>query len=121
MAENESRTISWGAITGAVVLLSIAFGLLYYYYTSLWIPAIGIPLLIIGIYEAISSVARSKKVDQFGTSESGAAVVWGFVFIAIGGAMLIFQYSDNIIFPIVFAIVVIVLYLVVSMLNKRSQ
>jgi hypothetical protein len=108
-------------ITGVVVLASIIIGLLYYYYTSLWIPAIGIPLLIIGVYEAISSIARSNKVDQFGTSDSGAAIVWGFVFIAIGGALLVFQYSDNIIFPIIFFIAVIILYIIVAMFNKKRE
>jgi hypothetical protein len=121
MAENETGTRNWGAITGIVVLIAIAVGLLYYYYVGLWIPAIGIPLLIIGAYEAISSILRSTAVDQFGTSDSGAATVWGFVFIAIGGALMVFQYSNNIIFPIVFFIAIIVLYLVVSAANKKRK
>jgi hypothetical protein len=121
MAENEKESTNWGAITGVVVLVAIIVGLLYYYYTSQVIPAIGIPLLIIGVFEVLSSIGKSSTPDQFGTSESYAATVLGFLLIAIGGAMLVFIYSDSIIFPIVFALVVIILFFLVSMAKRKKE
>jgi len=122
MTGEEPTSRNMGAITGAIVLIAIVVGLLYYYMTSDWLPSIGIPILIIGAYELVSSFFRSTTNDQFGTNESGAAALWGFVFIAIGGAMLIYRFADGgIIMPVVFAILVIIAYIIYAMFRKKQQ
>ncbi len=121
MAEEKTRNVNMGAVTGAVVLLAIVIGLLYYYFTKDWIPAIGIPLLIIGIYEILSSFFRSSVNDRYGTNEAGAAVLWGFLAIAIGGAIIIYQYADSIIIPVAFAIIVLVLYILTRSFRKGKE
>lgn len=121
MGEETKKNTNWGTISGIVFLLAIAIGLVYYYVTSLWIPAIGIPLLIIGVYEVLSAFFRSSEKDRWGTSESGAAVLWGFVLIAAGGAIMVYQYADSIIIPIVFVIIVMVLYLFARSASKGKN
>ena len=121
MTGEEPKPRNMGAITAAVVLLAIVVGLLYYYVTSDWLPAIGILILLIGVYELISSFFRNTANDQFGTNESGAAALWGFLLIAVGGAMLIYRYSNDIIIPVVFAILIIVAYIIYAMFRKRQS
>ena len=120
MAEEESKPRNLGAVTGAVVLIAIVVGLLCYYVTSSWLLAIGIPILIIGAYELISSFFRNTKNDQFGTNESGAAALWGFLFIAVGGAIVIYPYADSIIIPIVFVLLIIVASIIYAMFKKKQ-
>ncbi len=117
----ESNTRNWGLIGGAVLLIAIIVGLLYYYFTSLWIPAIGLPILIFGIYEIITSFVRSSEKDMYGTSDSGAATIWGFLFIAIGGGLIVFQYANNIIFPIVYVLAILVLLIITRLAHKGKS
>ena len=119
MSEGSNR--KWGTITAAVVLSAVVIGLLYFYFTGLWLPAIGLPILVIGVYMLLSSFLRSSEPDRYGTSDSGAATLFGFIMITIGGAIVAYQYADNIIIPIVFAIVIIVLYLVTAMARRKSN
>jgi uncharacterized membrane protein HdeD (DUF308 family) len=118
---DEKKPMDWGAITGAVILIAIAVGLVYYYCTSIVWPALGLPLLIFGVYELISSLFRSTENDRWGTSEAGAASIFGFIFIAIGGALIIIEYADSIIIPILFIIAVMVLYIVFALLRRRKN
>ena len=117
----EPKSVNWSAITAAVILLSVAIGLIYYYVQSDLIPSICIPLIIIGVFEIGSSFVKSKEVDQFGTSVSQAAMIWGYLFIAAGGAGIIYQYTDSIIIPIVFVIIVIVVYILTRAFGKKNQ
>ena len=119
MSDENGR--NWGAITGAVVLIAVAVGLIFFYFKGLWIPAIGLPILIFGAYELLTSFLRSNEADRWGTSDSGAAFLFGMIMIAVGGALVIYQYVDNIIFPIVYAIALIVIYLLATAMRKKSQ
>jgi len=119
MTDNDSR--NWGAMTGAAILLAIAAGLIYYYLTNEILGTIGLPILVFGVYELLSSFLRSSKHDMYGTSESEAATLFGFLFIAAGGAIIVYRYADSIIIPIVFAIIIIVLYLVVRMSHGKKD
>ena len=74
------------------------------------------------MYELLSSFARSSQNDMYGTNEAGAARLFGFLFIAVGGAIIVYRYADSIIIPIVFAIIIVVLYLVTRMTGgKKSE
>jgi hypothetical protein len=121
MSDETKEFKSWGSVSAVAILLAIAVGLIYYYVTKDWLVAIGLPILILGVYETISSLFRSTQKDRYGTSESGAAVLLGFMAMSIGGAIVIFKFADSIIIPIVFIILIMALYVVVSMaLKKRA-
>ena len=119
MSEGGDR--NWGAITAAVVLIAVVIGLLYYYFTGLWLPAIGLPILVFGVYELLSAFLRSSEPDRYGTSDSGAATLYGFILIAVGGGIIVYQYADNLIFTAVFAIAIVVLYLITIAVRKKSN
>jgi len=111
---------NWGAINGAAALLSIAAGLIYFYMEGDWLPAIGIPITIFGAYELISSFVRNREEDRWGTSDSGAAAFFGFTFIAIGGAVLIYHFMDSIVIALVFAVVLGAVYLLLKAMVKKN-
>ena len=119
MSEGGNR--NWGTITAAVVLLAVVVGLLYFYFTGLWLPAIGLPILIVGVYMLFSAFLRSSEPDRYGTSDSGAATLYGFILIAIGGAIVVYQYAENLIFTAAFAIVIVVLYLITAAVRKKNN
>ena len=112
---------NWGAITGAAVLLSIAAGLITFYMDGSWLLAIAVPIVIFGTFELLSSFFRNDEADRWGTSDSGAAVFYGFTLLAIGGAMLVFHLANNNIFPIVYAIVLAAIYLLLRATVKKND
>lgn len=112
---------NWGAITGAAALLSIAAGLITFYMDGSWLLAIGVPIVIFGTFELLSSFFRNDEADRWGTSDSGAAVFFGFTFLAIGGAILVFHFANDIIFPIVYAIVLAAIYLLLKAAVKKKE
>ena len=118
MAEETQK--SFGKMTIIAILLGAIVSLVYYYYTSNWLPAIGLFLLVVGVYELLSSFFRSTEDDRWGTNESGAAALFGFLMVAVGGAIVVYQYADSIIIPIVFALAVIILYVVYSLFRKKK-
>ena len=110
MSDNENAPKKRGNFTAIVVLLAIVVGLLIYYAMPSIVVAICVPILIIGAYEIASSFSRSTQADRFGTSDSGAALFWGFLFVAIGGAGIIHSQTGNIIFAVVFFLVMLIFY-----------
>ncbi|MBQ7621275.1 MAG: hypothetical protein IJV02_02545 [Candidatus Methanomethylophilaceae archaeon] len=116
-----SSNTNWGAITGAMLLLSIAAGLICFYVDGSWLMAIGLPIVIFGTFELLSSFFRNSEEDRWGTSESGAAVFFGFTLLAIGGAILVYHFANDIIFPIVYAIVLAAVYLLLRASVKRNE
>lgn len=115
-----NRVTNWGPITGAVFLLSVAAGLICFYADGSWLLAVGVPITALGGYELLSSFFRNSEADRWGTSDSGAAVLFGFFLLAIGGAILFYRFSDNIIFPIVYAAVLIAVYLLLRVIMNRG-
>lgn len=116
-----ARKYNVNGLTGVIILLCIAVGLLLFFTTGNIIKSICIPVVIFGVYEILSSLIRNNQIDQFGTSESGAALFWGFVFVIIGGAGLVFVYADNLIFVAIFIVLIAAVYLVVRMLGNRPS
>ncbi len=120
MSEESKKGLN-GKVTAIAGLIALAVMLIFGYYTGNWISGFGLFLLIFGVYEVASTFRRSDRVDQWGTSESGAAALWGFLFIAVGGALVLFQYSDNMLYAVLFCIGMIVLYLVYSIFSKKKD
>jgi len=118
MTEENSEAVN--AFTGIALLVSVAIGLLIFFTTSDAVMSICTPLLIFGAYEIISSVMRSRVNDQFGTNESDAAVLWGFVFIIAGGAGFVYTFSSNLLLVAIFIVLAIALYLVVRIARSRN-
>jgi len=118
---NESNKGVNGKVSAIAILIAFAVMLIFGYYTGNWLSGFGLFMLIFGVYEVASTFMRSDQVDQWGTSESGAAALWGFLFIAVGGALVLFQYSNNILFAILFCIGIVVLYLVYSIFSKKKE
>ena len=114
MSEEEAKISKGGAYGSVMVIIGIIIGLLMFYYDMGFIPVICVPLIFIGVYLIISSFGRSQVEDVQGTSEAGAALLWGFVMIAVGGAGLVYLFSDSLIIPIVFALVMLICYIVVK-------
>ncbi|AMK13782.1 hypothetical protein AUP07_0733 [methanogenic archaeon mixed culture ISO4-G1] len=121
MVDDTPKTHSWGTISAIVFLLAVIVGLIYYYYVSNnLIAAVCLVILIGGIYMVISALMRSTAKDQWGTSESGAAALFGFLMLAVGGAGMIYVFADGFVLPLIYAILMIVLYLIYALAMKRK-
>ena len=107
--DNPGRSIA--SFTPVVVLLIIAACILIAYFTANYLGAICLGVLGIGIYLTLSSLARSKQPDRWGTSDAGAALLWGFFFMSIGAGGMVYAFTHNIVFAIVTFIVMLALYL----------
>ena len=118
MAENGSRNLDVSALTWMVLLISIAAGLVAFFYTKDFILLICIPLVIFGVYEMFSSIVKNHQNDQFGTNESSVAVFWGFVIVTIGGAGLVFKYTGSLIITLVFALLMGAAYMAFRLFRK---
>ena len=110
MSDNENAPKRSGNTTAIVVLLAIVIGLLLYYAMPSIVVAICVPIMIIGVYEIAVSFTRNSNPDRFGTSDSTAALFWGFLFLAIGGAGMIHSLTGNIIFAIVFFLIIMIFF-----------
>jgi len=119
MTDGENKSLNWGMISLIIGLLAVIIGIVYYYMTNDIITAILLIILVIGIYLILASFGKSKQLDQFGTSESGASAVIGFFVTAIGLAGLVFFHS-GILLAIVAFIAVIIVYLVFAMATKKK-
>ena len=111
---------NWGAINGAALLLSIAAGVICFYIDGSWLLAVGVPVTAFGAFIILSSFFRSTEQDRWGSSDYGAMVLFGFLFLTVGGALLVFNYSDNFVFPIVFVAVILALYLLMRAAAGRK-
>ncbi len=120
MSDDGVSNARWGTAGAIAIILAVVVGLLIYYFTGQVVAAIGVPIVIIGVYEVYSSFRKSKETDQFGTSLSGAALLWGFVFISIGGAVFAYDFTHSIIIAIVVILVVMALYIAVKSFGKKS-
>ena len=114
MSEETETSNKKGSFILIVVLCAIILGLLMYYFQVNWIVDLCVPLVLIGLFEIGASFNRATEKDQFGTSESGAAMFWGFTFLAIGGAGIVFALTGEWVFVIIFALVMGVIYLLVK-------
>ena len=110
MSEEEGQKKSMGNMTSVVVLLVIAACLLYGYLSGAWLAAVFIGILAIGVFLALASITRSKQPDRYGTSESDAALAFGFCAISIGAAGTVFAYTSNFVFALVAFIIVVAMY-----------
>jgi len=119
MSEEVSRT-NWGAIGAIAIILAIVVGLLLYYFTGLIAASIGLPVVIFGVYEAVSSYGKSREVDQFGTSEAYASMLWGFAYIAVGGALFVYAYTHSILIAVVFILLVMAIYIALRAFGKNK-
>ena len=111
MAEADGQSKKTASLAGVVVIIGLIIGLLLYYYGYGVITAVGVIITVIGIYGLISSFYRSDVPDSFGTSSSYAALSFGFLFLAIGCAVLVYGFTCNFIIAIVAFLVILVIYL----------
>ena len=118
MSDNVKTNEDWGKITAIAILLSLIVGLLIFYFLGSIALSIASPVLLFGLFELGSSFLKSREPDQFGTSESFAATFWGFVFIAVGIALLMFLYTGNLIFTAVVVLLIMVVYLIMRYIQR---
>ncbi len=111
MSDNSESKKKGQTYSGVMILIGIIIGLLMFYFGYGIIPVFCVPITLIGVYLIISSFNRDTVPDFWGTSASGAALLWGFFMIAIGGAGLVYMAMHSVIISVVFALVILVLYL----------
>ena len=118
MESGDKGNLNIGALSMMVILIALAAGLIVYFFTKDIILTICVPLIVIGLYELISSLIRNHENDQFGTNEAGAAVFWGFIIVTLGGMGVVYKYTNSLIITAVFALLMGAAYMAVRLFRR---
>lgn len=101
---------TWSAISAVALLISIALGLLLFWYTGDILDALWGILIVFGIYMAVASAFRAKDADGFGPSPADAAAAGGIMVLGVGLAGL----SYSLMGEVIISVVVIIVFLAIT-------
>ena len=108
------------AMTWIAILVSLAVGLVVFYVYNDLLLAASLFLLLMGLYEVCSSIVRNGVNNQYGTNESDAALMWGFVLLTLGCMGITYYLTKEWIFTILSGIAIAVVYLVIRIAKNRQ-
>ena len=111
---------TWNAISVGVLLLAVALGIILYVVTEDILSTFATILLVYGVYMAAMSFAKKGEEDNFGPSESDAALAAGAVIAGIGAACFAYTFSDNVYITVAVLIIVLAVVGITMAVKNRN-
>lgn len=111
---------TWNAIAAGVLLISIAVGLILYYYTGSLLNTFATILLVFGLYVAATSFARKGGEDNFGPSASDAAMASGAVVAGVGLTCFAYSLSGEVVITVAVLIIVLAVVGIAMAVKNRN-
>ena len=111
---------TWNAISVGVLLLAVALGIILYVVTEDILSTFATILLVYGVYMAAMSFAKKGGEDNFGPSESDAALAAGAVIAGIGAACFAYIFSDSVYITVAVLIIVLAVVGITMAVKNRN-
>ena len=112
---------TWNAISVGVLLLAVALGIILYVVTEDILSTFATILLVYGVYMAAMSFAKKGGEDNFGPSESDAALAAGAVIAGIGAACFAYTFSDSVYITVAVLIIVLAVVGIIMAVKNRNM
>lgn len=112
---------TWSAIALGALLISVALGLILYWYTGDLLNTFGTILLVFGIYVAATSFAKKGGEDNFGPSAADASLASGSVVAGIGVTCFVYSVTDEVLVTAAVLIIIVAVIGIVMAVKNRNE
>lgn len=114
------NTRTWNAISVGVLLLAVALGIILFVVTDDILNTFATILLVYGLYMAVMSFAKKGGENNFGPSESDAALAAGAVIAGVGATCFAYTFSDNVYITVAVLIIVLAVVGITMAVKNRN-
>ncbi|MBO4552111.1 MAG: hypothetical protein J5673_02810 [Candidatus Methanomethylophilaceae archaeon] len=110
-----------GTLTWIAALAAIITGLVVYIFLKDILLSVSVFFIFIGVYELSSVCLRNHENDQFGTNDASASLLWGFLFLTVGGVALTFDYTGDILKTVIVGLAILLVYNVIRLVLRKKD
>ncbi len=112
---------TWTAISVGVLLIAVAVGIILYVVTGDLLNTFATILLVYGMYMAAMGFVKKGGENNFGPSESDAALAAGAVIAGIGAACFAYSFSDSVYITVAVLIIVLAVVGIIMAVKNRNM